>query len=39
MKIEARKVVTLEYDLYVDGENGWRKPQQKPHWCIAMARV
>ena len=22
MKIEARKVVTLQYDLYVDGENG-----------------
>ena len=22
MKIEAKKVVTLQYDLYVDGENG-----------------
>ena len=22
MKVEAKKVVTLQYDLYVDGENG-----------------
>ena len=22
MKVEAKKVVTLQYDLYVDGDNG-----------------
>ena len=43
MKIEARKVVTLAYDLYVDGENGqeelMEKPRQKHHWYIATAKV
>ena len=29
MKIEARKVVTLEYDLYVDGENGQEELMEK----------
>ena len=29
MKIEARKVVTLQYDLYVDGENGQEELMEK----------
>ena len=29
MKIEAKKVVTLEYDLYVDGENGQEELMEK----------
>ena len=29
MKIETRKVVTLEYDLYVDGENGQEELMEK----------
>ena len=29
MKIEARKVVTLQYDLYVDGENGQQELMEK----------
>jgi FKBP-type peptidyl-prolyl cis-trans isomerase 2 len=29
MKIEARKVVTLAYDLYVDGENGQEELMEK----------
>ena len=29
MKIEARKVVTLQYDLYVDGENGNEEMMEK----------
>ena len=29
MKIETRKVVTLEYDLYVDGENGKEELMEK----------
>ena len=29
MKIEAKKVVTLEYDLYVDGENGKEELMEK----------
>ena len=29
MKVEAKKVVTLEYDLYVDGENGQEELMEK----------
>ena len=29
MKIEAKKVVTLQYDLYVDGENGQEELMEK----------
>lgn len=29
MKIESRKVVTLQYDLYVDGENGQEEVMEK----------
>lgn len=29
MKVEAKKVVTLVYDLYVDGENGQRELMEK----------
>lgn len=29
MKVEARKVVTLQYDLYVDGENGQEELMEK----------
>ena len=29
MKVEAKKVVTLEYDLYVDGENGQEEMMEK----------
>ena len=29
MKVEAKKVVTLEYDLYVDGENGEKELMEK----------
>lgn len=29
MKVEARKVVTLAYDLYVDGENGQKELMEK----------
>ena len=29
MKIEEKKVVTLQYDLYVDGENGKEELMEK----------
>ena len=29
MKIENQKVVTLQYDLYVDGENGTEELMEK----------